>query len=79
MGRKGRKRRVEEVVVPGMGHFVAMEAPRACAEATAKWIDEEVNRLEKEEESMKKTWRALSMEEKEERANAWMGALQAKL
>jgi len=79
MGRKGGERRVGEAVVPGMRHFVAMEVPRACAEAMAKWLDEEVDRWEKEEERLKKTWRDLSMEEKEEGANAWMSALKAKL
>ena len=79
MGRRDRKRRVEEAVVPGMGHFVALEAPKACAEAAAVWIDEEVDRWEKEEESMKKGWRNLSLEEKEERGNTWLAALKAKL
>lgn len=77
MGKKGRKRRVEEAVIPGMGHFVAMEAPRACAETTAKWIDEMVDRWEKEEESTKSTWRDLNMKEKEGRANAWMARLES--
>jgi len=79
MGRRGRKRRVEEVIVPGAGHFVPMENPRACAEAAAKWIDEDAKRWEAEEKSMKETWRSLSKDEKEKRANAWMNNLKGKL
>ena len=36
MGNPLRKRRVEVKVLPGVGHFVPMESPMACAGAVAK-------------------------------------------
>ena len=79
MGRKLRKRRVEDIVLPDLGHFAPLEAPVVCAEAAAKWIDEDIKSWEDEEESLKRTWGNLSAEEKEEKANAWMSELKAKM
>jgi len=73
------ERRVEEVVVPMAGHFVPMEAPSACAEAAAKWLDEEMRKWNKREDVLDKNWRKLPAEEKEERANEWMKVLNGKL
>ena len=79
LGRRMRERRVEEVLVPGAGHFVPLEEPTACANAAAKWISEELGGWEKEEEAMKKNWSSLSVEEKDKKANAWIAAIKAKI
>lgn len=73
------ERRVETFVVPGTGHFVPMENPSACAEASAKWLDEEIGKWKEREEGLDETWRGLSAEAKEEKANAWMKFLKGKL
>lgn len=77
MGKPGRRRRVEAKILPGVGHFVPMEAPAACADAVATWVDEEVGEWEKEEEKLR-DWRNLSGEMKEKLANTWMANLRAK-
>ena len=77
MGKPLPKRHVEAVVLPRVGHFVPMEAPTVCAEAAAKWIDEEIGNWEKEDQRLK-DWRSLPAETKEELANTWMANLKAK-
>jgi len=37
--------RVQEVVLRGIGHLVAMEAPGECAMATAAWLGQELTRF----------------------------------
>jgi pimeloyl-ACP methyl ester carboxylesterase len=73
------ERRVEEAVIPRRGHFVPLEAPRACAEAAARWIDEETKKWEAEEESGRRNWSMLSGKGRESRANAWMDSLKSKI
>ncbi|TAQ83546.1 hypothetical protein B7494_g8128 [Chlorociboria aeruginascens] len=79
LGKRVRKRRVEAVVVPNKGHFVPMEAPRACAEAIADWINEETMAWKEEEAGLEERWGQLSLEQKEKTINAWMAELKAKI
>lgn len=79
MGRKLRKRRVEDTVLPDVGHFAPLESPMACAESTSRWIDEDMKSWEEEQRSLNRTWGNLSAEEKEQRANDWMSELKAKM
>ena len=77
MGRPFRKRRVETKVLDGVGHFVPMEKPTACAETVAGWIDEEMVEWEKGEEKLNR-WRDLTVEKREEAMTTWMANLKAK-
>ncbi|CZS89889.1 related to host-specific AK-toxin Akt2 [Rhynchosporium agropyri] len=40
--------RVEEIVLEGIGHLVAMEASDKCADSSAAWIGKELKRFEEE-------------------------------
>ena len=40
--------RVKQVVLDGIGHLVAMEATKECANAAASWLDQELRRFEEE-------------------------------
>jgi hypothetical protein len=78
MGRAMRPRRVEQRVLPGVSHYVPMEAPTGCAQVAADWIHEEVKAWEVDEEFIQK-WRVLTPSEKEERTKEWMTKLKINL
>jgi hypothetical protein len=40
--------RVEEVLLEGIGHLVAMEASEKCADSSATWLGKELNLFEEE-------------------------------
>ena len=79
LGRRVSEIRVEDAVIPDAGHMVPFEAPTACAETIATWVDEETKMWEGEEVSMTTNWRNLTLKQKEDRANAWMAALKSKI
>ena len=56
--------RVKEVVLEVVGHFVAMEAVGACADAAAGWIDQEMQRWGEEEEDFRTEWSKKKKQEK---------------
>ena len=58
---------------------MCMEAPLACAEHAAKWIDEEMEKWGQWEDATKKNWTSLTSEQKEEKTNEWINALKAKI
>jgi pimeloyl-ACP methyl ester carboxylesterase len=77
MGKPFGRRRVQAKVIDGVGHFVPMEKPTACAEAVVGWIDEEVGEWEEEEKKLNR-WRDMTAEKKEEAMKIWMNNLKAK-
>ncbi|KAI9839928.1 MAG: hypothetical protein M1819_000120 [Sarea resinae] len=49
--------RVDEVVLDGVGHLVAMEAVNACAEAAVPWLGREIQRWRDGEAAQFEEWR----------------------
>ena len=43
---------VEEILIPGFGHYVAMEAPRDTADALCKWLAKQVINFQRTEERL---------------------------
>ncbi|ERF74898.1 hypothetical protein EPUS_08950 [Endocarpon pusillum Z07020] len=56
--------KVQEVVLPGIGHLVAMEAVGQCAESAAQWIDAELKIWNADEEEFRSLWAIKSFTEK---------------
>lgn len=48
--------RVKAVVLEDIGHLLAMEAVDACADAAAAWLDQELQRWQKDERKFKEDW-----------------------
>lgn len=64
--------RVKEAVLEGVGHLVAMDRPKECAEFAASWIGAEVKRWRAEEEELQSWWKK-SLREKQLIDDEWMG------
>ncbi|RDW73169.1 hypothetical protein BP6252_07076 [Coleophoma cylindrospora] len=79
LGRRVTKKRVETAVIPRAGHYVPLEDPKACADAAIAWLMDELQGWDEEEKKIKLSWKDLSPEEKEERAETWMTNLKAKI
>ncbi|CAG8982712.1 hypothetical protein HYALB_00000993, partial [Hymenoscyphus albidus] len=62
--------KVEEVVLKGVGHLVAMEAAGQCAEAAAGWLGREMKRVEKERAAYRE-WTKKSLAEKQTLSEEW--------
>ncbi|KAI9367932.1 Alpha/beta hydrolase family-domain-containing protein [Aspergillus egyptiacus] len=56
--------RVRDVVLKGIGHLVAQEAPVRCAEEAGKWLGPEIQRWREEERSFQEQWSRKSKVEK---------------
>ncbi|KAH0429120.1 toxin biosynthesis protein [Colletotrichum camelliae] len=75
----GEARRVDVKVYPELGHFLAMEDPKACAEAMADWIVVESDKWLWLERANGEGIKGLSVDEKKALAHTWMESLRAKL
>lgn len=62
--------RVSEVVLEGVGHLVAMDAPERCAEGAAKWLGREMKRLEVERKNYRE-WTKQSLLAKSTLSEEW--------
>lgn len=62
--------RVEGVMLEGIGHLVAMEASKECADAAAMWLGKEVKRFDKEREEYIE-WTKQSFEAKTTLSEEW--------
>lgn len=62
--------RVQEIVLKGLGHLVAMEAPDQCAQEAGNWLDKEVHRLNKERE-LYLEWTKKSLVSKSTMSDEW--------
>lgn len=70
--------KVQEVVLAGIGHLVAMEAVGQCAESAAQWIDAELKIWNADEEEFRSLWAIKSFKEKttiDEKWREMIGAL----
>ncbi|KEZ39459.1 Uncharacterized protein SAPIO_CDS9319 [Scedosporium apiospermum] len=63
--------RVKQVMLPGLGHLVAMEAPGECARLGAEWIEKEVTRWREGEAREFEEWRGKRKEEKTMLTEEW--------
>ena len=63
--------RVKQVMLPGLGHLVAMEAPGECARLGAEWIEKEVTRWREGEAREFEEWRGRRKEEKTMLTEEW--------
>lgn len=68
------KGRVKEVVLEGVGHLVAMEAPVQTAENTAKWIGQEMQ-LWRQEAQKFAGWAKIPAVEKQALSEKWKDVL----
>ncbi|KFY77609.1 hypothetical protein V499_03054 [Pseudogymnoascus sp. VKM F-103] len=68
------KGRVKEVVLEGIGHLVAMEAPVQTAENTAKWISQEMQLWRQEAEKFA-GWAKMGVIEKQVISEKWKNIL----
>ncbi|KAH0536183.1 hypothetical protein FGG08_006922 [Glutinoglossum americanum] len=48
--------RVKQVVLEGIGHEIAMEAAKSCADAAASWLGAEISRWKALEEEFQEKW-----------------------
>ncbi|KAL2063009.1 hypothetical protein VTL71DRAFT_6081 [Oculimacula yallundae] len=62
--------RVEELLLEGVGHLVAMEASEKCADSSAAWIGKEMKRFEEEHEKYVE-WTKQSMKAKTTLSEEW--------
>ena len=62
--------RVKEILMEGLGHLVAMEAPGKCAEEAGNWLGREVQRFAKERESYQE-WTKRSLASKSTMSEEW--------
>ena len=63
--------RVREVILGGVGHLIAMDAPSHCADAVVPWIDQEMRRWREGEEEWKRDWNAKSRAGKTTVSEEW--------
>ena len=62
--------KVKEILMKGLGHLLAMEAPAQCAEEAGNWLGREVQRLAKERESYQE-WTKRSLASKSTMSDEW--------
>jgi pimeloyl-ACP methyl ester carboxylesterase len=62
--------RVRELVLKGIGHLVAMEAAKDCADAAAGWIGQEMKRWEEEQRDYVE-WTKKSLMKKQTLSEEW--------
>lgn len=68
--------KVKGVTLKNVGHLVAMEAVKECADAAAEWISSEIQKWKAEEEEDRKKWTTRSAVEKktvDEEWKEWIG------
>lgn len=75
----GERRRVDVKVLPELGHFLAMEDPKTCAEVMASWMAVESDTWLQLERAKGGGIDGLSVNEKKALAHNWMESLRAKL
>ncbi|KAI9840690.1 MAG: hypothetical protein M1837_001366 [Sclerophora amabilis] len=63
--------RVQQVVLEGVGHLVAMEAVVECAENAARWVGSEMRRWREEDATFRKEWGKLGRREKTTLSDEW--------
>jgi pimeloyl-ACP methyl ester carboxylesterase len=63
--------KVKGVIVKNIGHLVAMEAVKECADAAAEWISREIKTWEEEEEEHRKKWNTKTLMEKQTVDEEW--------
>lgn len=66
--------RVKEVVLEGVGHLIAMEAPEKAAENTARWIGQEMQLWRQEAEKFA-GWAKMDVVEKQVLSEKWKSVL----
>ena len=66
-----KERRVEHVVLEGVGHLVPMIAPDLCAAEAADWLSVEVKRWWEEEERWKRGWLGRTKKERMVVSEEW--------
>jgi hypothetical protein len=68
--------KVKGVTLKNVGHLVAMEAVKECADAAAEWISSEIRSWKAEEEEHRKKWMRRTLVEKQtvdEEWKKWIG------
>lgn len=63
--------KVKGVVLKNIGHLVAMEAVKECADAAAEWISSEIRNWKAEEEEHRKKWMSRTLVEKQTVDEDW--------
>lgn len=61
---------MKEVVLQGIGHLVAQEATKECADALTPWVGKELKRWKREQEEYVE-WTRKSLVEKQTLSEEW--------
>jgi pimeloyl-ACP methyl ester carboxylesterase len=70
--------RVKQIVVPGTGHFVALEKVHECADSIADFLGVELKRWRDNAEAFHKSWSQKSLTEKQQIDDKWRETIDPK-